>query len=427
MRLTLFCGRLAALSVFLAAPAQAQRPVVLPEPHVAEDVAYLASDALGGRLVGTPGADSAAEYLARRFAKAGLQRPQAGWFQEFTVSRESQQAQKAGIGGATGRNVIGLLHGRDKKRRDEVIVVGAHYDHLGGGLFGALDPDSAGRPHNGADDNASGVATMLEVAQRLAQSRPDRTIVFVAFTGEELGLLGSAWYVRNPVAPLARTTAMINFDMVGRLTNERLIVYGTETAKEFPALLDSLNRTAGFDLKARGDGYGPSDQSSFYAVKLPVLHLFTDLHEDYHRATDDAERLNVPGMLRVAEFTTALVRNLADRRAPLTFVDQPPPQQAAAPGQTRSAGYGAYLGSVPDMAGDVTGVKLSGVRGGSPAEKAGMQRDDIITKIGDADVLDLQGMTDALRVHKPGDVVDIVVLRGGQPVTLKVTLGSRGG
>jgi len=427
MRLTSSCGRLAALSVFLATPAQAQRPVVLPEPHVAEDVAYLASDALGGRLVGSPGADSAAEYIARRFAKAGLQRPQAGWFQEFAVSRESQQAQKAGVGGATGRNVIGLLPGRDKKRRDEVIVVGAHYDHLGGGLFGALDPDSAGRPHNGADDNASGVATMLEVAQRLAQSRPDRTIVFVAFTGEELGLLGSAWYVRNPVAPVARTTAMINFDMVGRLTNDRLIVYGTETAKEFPALLDSLNRTAGFDLKARGDGYGPSDQSSFYAVKLPVLHLFTDLHEDYHRATDDAERLNVPGMLRIAEFATALVRNLADRRTPLTFVDQPPPQQAAAPGQTRSAGYGAYLGSVPDMAGDVTGVKLSGVRGGSPAEKAGMQRDDIITKIGDADVLDLQGMTDALRVHKPGDVVDIVVLRGGQPVTLKVTLGSRGG
>jgi Zn-dependent M28 family amino/carboxypeptidase len=427
MRLISSCGRLAALSVLLTTPALAQRPVVLPEPHVAEDVAYLASDALGGRLVGTSGADSAAEYIARRFAKAGLQRPQAGWFQEFTVSRESQQAQKAGIGGATGRNVIGLLPGRDKKRRDEVVVVGAHYDHLGGGLFGALDPDSAGRPHNGADDNASGVATMLEVAQRLAQSRPDRTIVFVAFTGEELGLLGSAWYVRSPVAPLARTTAMINFDMVGRLTNDRLIVYGTETAKEFPALLDSLNRTAGFDLKARGDGYGPSDQSSFYAVKLPVLHLFTDLHEDYHRATDDVERLNVPGMLRIAAFATALVQDLADRRTPLTFVDQPPPQQAAAPGQTRAAGYGAYLGSVPDMAGDVTGVKLSGVRGGSPAERAGMQRDDIITKIGDADVLDLQGMTDALRVHKPGDVVDIVVLRGGQPVTLKVTLGSRGG
>lgn len=430
MRLASSCGWLAALSMFLALPvrAQSQRPVVLPPPHVAEDVAYLASDALDGRLVGTPGADTAAEYIARRFARAGLQPPQAGWFQEFTVSKELSQAQKASIGGTTGRNVIGLLPGRDRKRRDEVIVVGAHYDHLGGGLFGALDPDSAGRPHNGADDNASGVATMLEVAQRLAQSRPDRTIVFIAFSGEEVGLLGSAWYVRNPVAAVARTTAMINFDMVGRLTNERLIIYGTETAKEFPALLDSLNRSAGFDLKARGDGYGPSDQSSFYAVKLPVLHFFTDLHEDYHRATDDVGKLNVPGMLRIAEFATALVRNLADRRQPLTFVEQPPhQQQAATPGQTRSAGYGAYLGTVPDMAGDVTGVKLSGVRGGSPAEKAGLQRDDIITRIGAADVTDLQGMTDALRDHKPGDEVDVVVLRGGQPVTLKVTLGTRGG
>jgi hypothetical protein len=428
MRLVSFCGRLAALSLLLAVPAHAQRTVVLPTPHVAEDVAYLSSDALEGRLVGTPGADSAAEYIARRFAQAGLQPPQSGWFQEFTVSKELPQAQKASIGGSTGRNVIGLLPGRDKKRREEVIVVGAHYDHLGGGLFGALDPDSAGRPHNGADDNASGIATMLEMAQRLAQSRPDRTIVFIAFSGEELGLLGSAWYVRHPVAPLPRTTAMINFDMVGRLANERLILYGTETAKEFPGLLDSLNRTAGFDLKGRGDGYGPSDQSSFYAVKLPVLHFFTDLHEDYHRATDDASKLNVPGMLRIAEFATALVRSLGDRRAPLTFVDQSPPQhQAAAPGQTRSAGYGAYLGTVPDMAGDVTGVKLSGVRGGSPAEKAGLQRDDVITRIGQSDVTDLQGMTDALRVHKPGDVVEIVVVRNGQPVTVTVTLGTRGG
>jgi Zn-dependent M28 family amino/carboxypeptidase len=426
MRLASSIGRLAALSVFLASPALAQRPVVLPPPRLAEDVAFLASDALAGRLVGTPGADSAAEYIARRFKSIGLQRPQAGWFQEFTVSRESPQAQKAGIGGTTGRNVIGLLPGRDGKRRDEVIVVGAHYDHLGGGLFGALDPDSAGRPHNGADDNASGVATMLEVAQRLAAYKPDRTIVFVAFTGEELGLLGSAWYARNPVAPIARTTAMVNFDMVGRLKNDRLIIYGTETAKEFPALLDSLNRTAGFDLKARGDGYGPSDQSSFYAVKLPVLHFFTDLHEDYHRATDDVERLNVPGMLKVAEFATALVLELADRRTPLTFVDQPAAAPVAA-GQTRSSGYGAYLGTVPDMAGDVAGVKLSGVRGGSPAEKAGLQRDDVITRIGGAPVNDLQGMTDALRSHQPGDTVDVVVLRNGQAVTIKVTLGARTG
>jgi C-terminal processing protease CtpA/Prc len=216
--------------------------------------------------------------------------------------------------------------------------------------------------------------------------------------------------------------------MVGRLRNDRLIVYGTETAREFPALLDSLNRAAKFDLKSRGDGYGPSDQSSFYAVQLPVLHFFTDLHEDYHRTTDDAGKLDLTGMQRVAEFATNVVRALAERPARPTYVAQAAPQPQAAPsGQTRASGYGAYLGTVPDMAGDVTGVKLSGVRAGSPAEKAGLQRDDVITRIGEAEVNDLQGMTDALRTHKPGDVVPITVQRNGQPVTLSVTLGTRGG
>lgn len=422
-------GRLAAPLAFLlaASPATAQR--LMPPSRVADDVRVLAADELAGRLVGTAGADSAAQYVARRFAQVGLQQPQSGWFQEFVVPAESQQAKKAGIGGATGRNVIGLLPGRDAERRHEVIVVGAHYDHLGGGHFGSLDPDSTGQPHNGADDNASGVAVLLDVARRLAFQPPDRTIVFVAFSGEELGLLGSAHYVRQPVAPVAATVAMVNFDMVGRLRNDRLIVYGTETAREFPALLDSLNRGAKFDLKSRGDGYGPSDQSSFYAVQLPVLHFFTDLHEDYHRTTDDTEKLDQAGMQRVAEFATGVIRALADRPARPTYVAQPSPQaHATAPsGQPRAAGYGAYLGTVPDMAGDVTGVKLSGVRAGSPAEKAGLQRDDIITRIGDAEVNDLQGMTDALRAHKPGDVVPIVVQRNGAPVTLSVTLGSRGG
>ncbi len=418
--------RLAALAVLLV-PTLAAAQSAPDTPRLLDDIRYLADDQLGGRLTGTAGADSAAEYLARRFQQVGLQAPAGGWFQPFTVAPEAPSAQKAGIGGRTGRNVIGILPGTDATRREQVIVVGAHYDHLGGGAFGSLDPDSTGRPHNGADDNASGVAALLNVAQRLAQSPPARTVVFVAFSGEELGLLGSAHYVRNPIVPLASTVAMVNFDMVGRLRNNRLIVYGSATAKEFPALLDSLNWYAGFDLKARGDGYGPSDQSSFFAVKLPVLHLFTDLHEDYHRATDDWQKINVAGLMRVTDFATGLVLALANRPAPLTFVDQPAPQaQAAAPG-TRTAGYGAYLGTVPDMAGDVTGVKLTGVRAGSPAEKAGLRRDDVITRIGDQAVTDLRTMTEALRAHAPGDVVDITVQRDGKPVTIPVTLGARGG
>jgi hypothetical protein len=216
--------------------------------------------------------------------------------------------------------------------------------------------------------------------------------------------------------------------MVGRHRNGRLIVYGARTAKEFPALLDSLNWYAGFDLKAQGDGYGPSDHSSFYAVKRPVLHLFTDLHEDYHRSTDDWQKLNYDGLKRVADFSLGLVTALANRTRPLTFLDLPAPTatQATSPGPD-SPGYGAYLGTVPDMTGAPGGVRLVGVRAGSPAEKAGLRGDDIITRIGHSETPDLQAMTDALRSHKPGETVEIVVRRGASVTTLRATLGERGG
>lgn len=395
-------------------------------PRMLDDIKFLADDRLEGRFTGTPEADTAAAYIQQRFKQVGLQAPAGGWFQEFKV--EGAAAQLVAAAGTVGRNVIGLLPGSDLALREQVIVVGAHYDHLGGGAFGALDPDSTGKVHNGADDNASGVAAIINLAQRMALDPPARTIVFVAFSGEELGLLGSASYVRQPAVPLAKTVAMINFDMVGRLKNDRLIIYGTETATEFTPLLDSVNKSFGFDLKMRGDGYGPSDQSAFYAVKKPVLHFFTDLHEDYHRSTDDWQKVNVAGMLKVTDFAAALLRELGNRPTPLTFVDQPSPHaQAPGPGQVQTPGYGAYLGTVPDMAGDAAGVKLTGVRAGSPAEKAGLQRDDIITRIGDMPISDLQAMTDALRAHKPGDVVPVTVQRDGKPLTVTVTLGARSG
>jgi hypothetical protein len=391
---------------------------------VLDDVKFLSADILGGRLIGTPGADSAAAYIARRFARAGLQAAPRGWFQEFTVSRDAPAAGSAGIGGATGRNVIGVLPGKDGERRNEIVIVGAHYDHLGLGRFGSLDPDSTGSVHNGADDNASGVAALERIATELAASPPARTVVFIAFSGEEEGVLGSTYYVRNPLFPMSAVTSMVNLDMVGRLRDNRLIVYGVETATEFRALLDSLNSTAEFDLKASGDGYGPSDHQSFYLAGKPVLHLFTDLHEDYHRATDDWPKINSVGLVRVADFTASIVRALADRKQPLTFVNAPPPQTTGPAAVT--PGYGAYLGTIPDMAGgDPHGVRISGVRAGSPAEAAGLKADDVITRIGDLDVPDLQAMTTALRSHKPGDRVEIHVLRGSQSLLLVATLGTR--
>jgi hypothetical protein len=227
------------------------------------------------------------------------------------------------------------------------------------------------------------------------------------------------------VYPLGTTMAMVNLDMVGRLRNRRLIVYGTSTAREFPALLDSLNWYAGFDLKEQGDGYGPSDQSSFYAAGRPVLHLFTDLHEDYHRTTDDWQKINVVGLRQVTDFTVGLVTALANRTVPLTVLATATTASDATPAVT--PGYGAYLGTVPDMTDSPGGVRLLGVRAGSPAERAGLRGDDIITRIGDMAVPDLQAMTDALRSHQPGDTVTIVVKRGDQVTSVRATLGLRKG
>ena len=396
-----------------------------PPPITAiDDIRYLSDDRLAGRLTGSPGADSAAAYLARRFEQVGLQPAAGGWYQSFTVAKEAPVAQSARVGGLVGKNVIGLLPGHDPALRNETVIVGAHYDHLGRGGFGSLDPDSSGMVHNGADDNASGAAMLIQIAARLAQAPPARTVLFIAFSGEELGLLGSAHYVKQPLYPLSATIAMINLDMVGRLRNGRLIVYGARTAKEFPALLDSLNWHAGFDLKAQGDGYGPSDQSSFYAAGRSVLHVFTDLHDDYHRTTDDWQKIDPEGFRRVSNFTMGLVTALANRPGKLTPVDATPPAHSAA---TSMPAYGTYLGTIPDMTDNPGGVRLLGVRAGSPAEKAGLRGDDIITRIGDLGVPDLQAMTDALRSHEPGDTVDIVIRRGNRVTTVRATLSTRGG
>ncbi|HXI19573.1 MAG TPA: M28 family peptidase [Gemmatimonadales bacterium] len=419
----LFLAGVASLATAGVPPLESQSTV--DAVTLLNDVRFLSDDRLTGRMIGTPGADTAAAYLARRFSEAGLRPSPIGWFQNFTVSPDAPAAAQAGIGGAVGKNVIGVLPGQDPDQRNEIVVVGAHYDHLGLGRFGSLDPDSTGRIHNGADDNASGASALIHIARKLAADPPRRTVVFIAFSGEEEGLLGSENYVQHPVFPLSRTIAMINLDMVGRLRNDRLLVYGAETARQFPALLDSLNRgTPHFDLRAGGDGWGRSDQSSFYAAGKPVLFLFTDLHDDYHRTTDDWQKINADGLEQVADFTVELVRALADRREPLTFVNAPPP--AAASG-TASSGYGAYLGTVPDMSDSPGGVRLSGVRAGSPAEKAGLRGNDVIVQIGDRRVPDLRAMSEALRAHRAGEVVQVRILRDGVERSVTVTLGSRGG
>ncbi len=399
-----------------------------PAAHRAlNDLHYLADDAREGRGVGTRGLEEAGRYLAQAFKTIGLAPggDSGTYFQTFVISHDAPAAIHTDAGGKTIRNVIGVLRGRSPVLRGEIIVVGAHYDHLGYGGFGALDdPDSTGKIHNGADDNASGTTALLEVARRLVTRRPERTVLFIAFSGEELGDLGSGYYVAHPTVPVDSIYTMLNMDMVGRLRNAKLIVSGAATTKEFPALLDSLNRSGGsdprFDLRASGDGWGPSDHASFYAAKRPVLHFFTDLHGDYHRTTDDWDKINIVGLEAVADFVADAATTLADRHAPLTFVDVPPPQTSIG-----GSGYGAYLGTVPDMSGSPGGVRITGTRAGSPAEHAGLTAGDIITQIGAKTVANLYDMTDALRSHQAGDTVVIVVKRDTTLVRLTAVLGKR--
>ncbi len=391
--------------------------------RIRADIRYLADDARQGRRVGTAGLDSAAWYVARQLQLAGIAPGSTdGYFQPFNIDPSAPAMAHAGLGGAAVKNVIGVIPGRGSLA-EEVVVLGAHYDHLGAGGPGSLDPDSVGVVHNGADDNASGTAALLETARILAGRATDnvRTIVFVAFTAEELGLIGSDYYVKHPVRPNEATYAMVNLDMVGRLTDNKLVTVGTGSAEELGMLLDSVNTKNGLALSLLEDPWGRSDHSSFYAAKIPVVHLFTDTHSDYHRTTDDWDKINAYGAARVAWFAADLGWSFATRRDGLSYREVPQPVQTVA------SGNGAYLGTIPDMSSSPGGVRLNGVRADSPAEQAGMRAGDILVQLGEHEVKDLYAMTDALGAHRPGDVVKIVVLRNGDRLELTATLGRRGG
>jgi C-terminal processing protease CtpA/Prc len=264
---------------------------------------------------------------------------------------------------------------------------------------------------------------VLEIARILrGRTMLDRSIVFVLFSGEEEGALGSAYYVKHPlVQPVDSIYAMLNLDMVGRMKEGRVAALGAATATEFPALLDSANQSVGLTVKASGDGWGPSDHASFYAAKRPVLHFFTDLHEDYHRATDDWEKIDAKGASRVATLVANVATALANRSGTLTFVDAPQPQLTSG-----SSGSQASLGTIPDMTESPGGVKIAGVRAGGPAALVGMQAGDVITKIGEHVIANLYDMTNALRAHKPGDTVVVVFKRGEAEQKVSAALVRRG-
>ncbi|MGB2869658.1 MAG: M28 family peptidase [Bacteroidota bacterium] len=320
-------------------------------------------------------------------------------------------------------NVVGMLAGGDDQLKNDAVVVGAHYDHLGYGGEGSLIPDTTAI-HNGADDNASGTAGVLELAQFYASQKNllKRSLVFICFSGEELGLLGSGYYVKNPTFPLERTVTMINMDEIGRLRNRKLIVYGMGTSPGFESLVTSHNRDSMFVLKLLKDGFGPSDHSSFYSKKIPVFHFFTDLHEDYHRPSDDYDKINSDGEEKILRFIASIGLEIdtTAQRPVYAQVEAPRPMGGGDRGGVRS-----YTGTIPDFGEQVEGMKLAGVREGSPAAKAGLQAGDIIVKFGKVEVKNIYDYTFALGEYKPGDEVEVVAKRGKEMVTVKVKLERR--
>ena len=346
-------------------------------------------------------------------------------------------------------NVVGILEGSDRLLKNEAIIVGAHYDHLGRGGEGSLAPRS-GEIHHGADDNASGTAGVLELARLFTsqRSRPKRTIVFICFSGEEEGLLGSAYYVNHPTIPLANTIGMINMDMIGRMKDHKLIIGGVGTAKEWRDVIASANLIPGakpkalpdepvspgtpvtklstgqvvmrdpskiFELTLQEDGYGPSDHSSFYSKQVPVLFFWTGTHNDYHKPSDTFDKINYDDEVRVLSLVARIVRDLDNTDKRLTYTVAKSDSQ-----QGRSSGFRVYLGTIPNYSDSNDGLLLDGVRDDSPASRAGLKAGDRVVKIGTREIKNVYDYTYALGEMKAGEEYVIEVMRAGEKLTLKI-------
>jgi aminopeptidase YwaD len=381
------------------------------------------------------------QEVIRKLAQAGTN-GDARWtaslpLQKVTLSITTDVARR----NAPAYNVVGILEGSDPELKKEAIVIGAHYDHLGRGGEGSLAPRE-GEIHHGADDNASGVAGVLELARIFAAERKNlkRTLVFIAFSGEEEGLLGSNYYVNHPIWPLDKTVAMINMDMIGRMKDNKLIIGGVGTATEWRNMINAFqtmttaltNSPGGFATKIPGfetlkpfsltlneDGYGPSDHSSFYSKQIPVLFLFTGTHDDYHKPSDTADKINYEGEARVISFVGSIAYSInIDPTRPTYTV-------AKSDSQGRAMGFRVYLGTIPNYAEANDGLRLDGVRDDSPAAKAGLKAGDRIIKMAGREVRNVYDYTYALGEMKAGQEYEVELVRGSETLKLKITPAAR--
>lgn len=397
------------LVLFFSCKKEKTNPVSLED-----DVAVLANDSLMGRETGTPEEIKAAEYLRKRMETIGLEpRGNAGtYYQTFTFKPKTdphQETQYTNTGDSTitGTNVIGYID----NQAENTVIIGAHYDHLGMGGDGSLYRGEAA-VHNGADDNASGVAVLLQVADSLKGRYTNNNYLIIAFSGEEMGLLGSNYFAKNATIDLSKTNYMLNMDMVGRMRDDNtLSISGTGTAPVWTQSLNALNTD--FKLVLKESGIGPSDHTSFYLQDIPVLHFFTGQHEDYHKPSDDAEKLNYDGMRKISSYILSLVGELDDN--PKLSFRKTKNESEEVPR------FKVAMGVIPDYLYDGKGMRIDGVSEDKPAQKAGLQKGDIVVQMGDSTVTDMMSYMRALSVFEKGNSTTVVVDRKGERISVEIT------
>ncbi len=389
------------------------------EDKIKEDVAFLADDKLEGRQTGTQGEILAADYLSKRYKSIGLlPKGTEGFLQSFSFKPKTDPHSEVEFttnadSTITGNNVIAFIDNNAKT----TIVIGAHYDHLGFGGEGSLYREKDKAIHNGADDNASGVAVMLNLASRLkvknnqAEIKDNNNYLFMAFSGEEMGLLGSNYFSKNPTIDAESINYMINMDMVGRMKiDSTLAIYGTGTSPMFKQTLKANNDK--FKLIENESGVGPSDHTSFYLIDVPVLHFFTGQHEDYHKPGDDSEKLNYEGMNLISDYIYDIISDLDDN-GELAF-------RKTKNESEETPRFKVGLGVVPDYLYDGEGMRIDGTREETPAYNAGLQKGDVVLKLGDSTITNMMSYMRALSVFDNGDEADITVKRGESIIETKV-------
>lgn len=382
--------------------------------NIRKHIAVLASDELKGRGTATEDERKSAIYIAKEFKRLGLKPFNGDYLKSFTFKKSTNphDTSTAGVKERKAYNVVGYLD----NKAPYTIVIGAHYDHLGlGHDHNSLDANPEGKIHNGADDNASGTAGVMELARLYATNAKVEpfNFLFICFSGEELGLLGSKKWCDNPDVSLTSINYMLNMDMIGRLNDstKKIIIYGVGTSPIFVPLINA--QKSDLSVKKDSSGIGPSDQTSFYLKDIPVLHFFTGQHSDYHKPSDDVEKINFNGEAKVLKYIAELIDSTM-HYGKMTF------QKTRTP-DTGKSSFKVTMGVMPDYTFEGKGMRIDGVTDGRPGSKAGVLKGDVVIKLGDDEVSDVQTYMKALSKYNKGDSTKVQISRGTEVLVLEIT------